>query len=117
MARRKKSSRKRRSDRRKRRTTKAVKTSAVPVTLPPFGWNIDDQSANQIARRYAERQRQQNVAGQLGGQGNLIADLAPRRGPLTVNAEILKHTRSRTHKTSSMSAAPRKRPNYCGAAK
>ena len=33
MARRKKSSRKRRSDRRKRPTTKAVKTSALPVTL------------------------------------------------------------------------------------
>ena len=48
----------------KRKTKPAIKarkqpTKAVglPVTLPPFGWNTDDQSASQVARMYAERHR------------------------------------------------------------
>lgn len=86
MARRKKSNRTRRSVRRKKRTVKP----ALPVTLPPFGWNTDDQSASQIARQIAERQRQ-NIAATFGGQGNFIADATVRRGPQTIHAEILNH--------------------------
>jgi hypothetical protein len=90
MARRKKSSRKRRKVRRKKRTARPAKAAALPVTLPPFGWNTDDQSANQVARQIAERQRQ-NVASAFGGQGNTIIDTQLRRAPETIHAEILKH--------------------------
>ena len=89
MARRKKSSRKRRKVRRKK-PAKAVALPARPMTVAPFDWNIDDQTANQVVRQTAERQRQ-NIAATFGGQGGTIADPYVRRAPEKIHAEILRH--------------------------
>jgi hypothetical protein len=96
MARRKKSTRKRRRVRRKKPTGKP--TADLPATVPPFGrntnpqsgWNTNDQTANQIVRQYAERQRQQTVAVTAGPQTNFVADSLYRRAPENIHAEILK---------------------------
>ena len=99
MARRSPSTRRKRSVRRKTRTAKPAKAPAPsPVTVPPFGretnppsgWNVQDQSADEVARLYAERQRR-NIAGTFGGEGNTFADAYVRRPPETIHTEILRH--------------------------
>ena len=61
------------------------------MTLPPFGWNTDDQTANDVVRLYQQRARNQTSANvrQFFSMGN--ADLQQRRAPETIHAEILAH--------------------------
>ena len=81
--------RRKKSIRRKKR--KPAKAAALPVTLPPFGWNTDDQTANDVVRLYQQRARNQTSANvrQFFSMGN--ADLQQRRAPETIHAEILAH--------------------------
>lgn len=92
-----KSSRKRLKVRRKRREVKPATAADLPATVPPFGrnidlpgWNIDDQSANQIARQIAERHRR-NLAATFGGQEGANFDRYVRPAPEMIHAEILRH--------------------------
>lgn len=93
MARRKKSTRKRRRISPKKPTGKPA--ADLPVTVPPFGrntnpefgWNTNDQTANQIVRHYAERQRNlRTIATEFSS-----TPLALRNAPETIHAKMLTH--------------------------